>query len=201
MAEFIETELKLYVPDLKAVERRLMECGAECSAVRVLERNHRYGDARGEIQRQGVVLRLRQDSRVRLTYKTELAGGEPLSRYEAEVEVSSFEAMDAILRRLGFHTVMIYEKYRTTYALYDAEIVLDELPFGTFVEIEGDRAGIKRVVDALNLTGATPVRASYSVLFDRLKQQLNLDMRDLTFDAFRSLMIDPQMLLAADIRE
>jgi len=32
---------------------------------------------------------------------------------------------------------MMYEKYRTTFTIGSLEVVLDELPYGNFVEIEG----------------------------------------------------------------
>ena len=67
-------------------------------------------------------------------------------RFEAEVVVSDFETMDVILRRLGYVVSLIYEKYRATYTLGDAEIVLDELPYGNFTEIEADEPTIERVV-------------------------------------------------------
>ncbi len=44
--ENVETEVKLYVPDLAAVARRFEAVGATISAPRVLERNVRYDNAR-----------------------------------------------------------------------------------------------------------------------------------------------------------
>ena len=144
----VETEVKLYVPDLAAVARRLAAVGATISAPRVLERNVRYDNTAGDFNATSTVLRLRQDTRVRLTYKDgeKLIGQYGSSRFEAEVEVSDFDTMETILGKLGFIPVMVYEKYRTTYTLDGAEIDLDEMPYGSFVEIEADQAAIKRIV-------------------------------------------------------
>ena len=48
------------------------------------------------------MLRLRKDEKVKLTYKADASVERGIvSRFEAEVEVSDFETMDVILKRLG----------------------------------------------------------------------------------------------------
>jgi len=42
-----------------------------------------------------------------------------------------------VFEALGYAVYMMYEKYRTTFRLDNLEVVLDELPYGNFVEIEG----------------------------------------------------------------
>jgi adenylate cyclase class 2 len=180
-----ETEVKLYVPDLRVVEQRLQTLGAHLSAPRVFERNVRYEDEAHTLTPRGVVLRLRQDSRTRLTYKESGAQAQGIvSRLEVEVEVGEFAAMEMILGKLGFHPALVYEKYRTTYALDGAEVVLDEMPYGNFVEIEGEHETIERLISRLELNAAPRIPASYTALFEHIKQALKLEMRDLTFANF-----------------
>ncbi len=176
----IETEVKLYVPDLDAVAKRLEALGASISAPRILEKNTRYEDLGGWIASTGTVIRLRQDSRVRLTYKDgERVQGEfGSSRYEVEVEVSDFKKMATILDKLGFHPVLSYEKYRTTYQLDGAEVTLDEMPYGNFVEIEADEDVIGRVVARLELQGARRMIGSYTTLFKNCHSLQWLDRTD-----------------------
>ena len=107
-----------------------------------------------------------------------------VSRFEAEVEVSDFETMHVILRRLGYKLALVYEKYRTTYVLDGAEIVLDELPYGNFSEIEGDAETIEQVVEALGLGGARRMTGSYVQIFLDVKARLGMDVRDCSFEAF-----------------
>ena len=104
--------------------------------------------------------------------------------------VSDFETMDVILRRLGYEVALIYEKYRTTYALGDAEIVLDELPYGNFTEIEADAETIERVVEELGLGEFKRMSGSYTNIFAELKLRLGLEMRDLSFESFAGLGVD-----------
>ncbi len=189
--EHVETEVKLYVPDLAAVARKLADLQAPISAPRVLERNLRYDNAAGDLKATATVLRLRQDSRARLTYKDgeKLHGEYGSSRFEAEVTVSDLDTMDIILGKLGFYSVMTYEKYRTTYQLEGAEVTLDEMPYGSFVEIEGEQDAIKRCVEALGLDGARRMYASYTVLFLYVKHNLGLDFQDLTFANFEGISV------------
>ena len=121
------------------------------------------------------MLRLRQDEAVKLTYKADasMASG-IVSRFEAEVKVSDFETMRLILQRLGYGVELIYEKYRTTYALDGAEIVLDELPYGNFTEIEGDAETIERVVQVLGMGDARRMSGGYVQIFMDVKARLEL---------------------------
>lgn len=197
---YTETEIKLYVPDLGAVENKLKEAGATLKAERVLETNNRYDDANGHLSATGQVLRLRQDTRARLTFKEE-AEGENVSaraRFEAETQVEDFEAMHTILERLGYHVSFVYEKYRTTYTLGDAEIVLDETPIGTFVEIEADDADIEQIIQQLGLNEAQEMPGSYGVLFQNVKQALGLNVRDMTFENFKGVYVPESALHGSD---
>ena len=56
---------------------------------------------------------------------------------EYETEVSNAEELEKIIEHLGFTKVLVYEKRRKIWNFRAVEIVLDELPFGEFMEIEG----------------------------------------------------------------
>jgi hypothetical protein len=93
----------------------------------------------------------------------------------------------------------MYEKYRTYYELETSEvskdfgslkefIMLDELPYGNFVEIEGpDAASIRAAADSLNLKWEAAIAKSYLALFERLRGKLGYAFRDLTFENFTGL--------------
>lgn len=192
-----ETEIKLLIPDLATVAAQLQAVGATLTAPRVYEKNIRYEDAAKELTKSGRVLRLRQDSRTRLTFKepVERIDQAPASgissRHEFEVTISDFETMDIILHKLGFHASWIYEKYRTTYQLGGCEVVLDELPMGNFVEIEGSVEAIEDAVIQLALANARRIVGSYSALFFQARERLDLPMHNLTFAAFANVIIPP----------
>jgi adenylate cyclase class 2 len=189
-----EVEAKLWVEDLTEVAARLLAQGATLRHARVFERNIRYEDAANTLTGRGIVLRLRQDSIIRLTFKGPLdAAQEHLpglqSRFEAEVAVDSFDNMAVILRQLGYRPYMLYEKYRTTYRLGEAEIVLDEMPYGRFVEVEGSPEQIELAVSVLGLTECTRFGESYAQLFDYVRANLGLTFHDLTFENFAGIHV------------
>lgn len=193
LTPYNETEVKLYMPDLAGVQQRLEAAGAVLTAPRVYERNVRYDNRERTMTPHGMVIRLREDTRVRLTYKDDGTVENGItSRFEAEVEVSDFASMETILGKLGYTPYLTYEKYRTTYELDGTEVVLDEMPYGNFVEIEGDRAAIERVINVLGVGDARRYDGSYSTLFERVRQKLGLKFKDLTFANFEGVTVSSE---------
>lgn len=190
-----EIEAKFYVRDLKQVETRLQELEARLIMPRVLETNLRFDLPGGGLSSRGRVLRLRQDSEARLTYKEPGKNEQGvINRREIEFVVEDFEKAKLFLEALGYQKLLVYEKYRTTYQLEPSEgfvhIMLDELPYGNFVEIEGESIeAIRAVANKLNLDMNVSIPASYSALFERVKQTLELNFTDLTFENFAGLRI------------
>jgi adenylate cyclase class 2 len=199
MAEEVEAKFYLQKPD--DLRRRLEALDAELIEARVKELNLRFDTSGSELRRGGRVLRLRQDTRARLTYKDsahEDTGA--LSRREIEFAVDDFQAAHELLEALGFQVALIYEKYRTTYKLEGTEIMLDEMPYGHFVEIEGAATRLRPTAERLELNWDASITVSYTGLFDRLRDRRQLQFRDLTFENFKDFQISPADLgvVAAD---
>lgn len=191
-----EIEAKYYVRGPNRVADDLKRAGARCIQPRTFERNLRFDTPKGRLRRQGQVLRLRQDTAARLTYKgpSQNSGG-VLSRTEMEFTVSNFESARAFLEALGYIVFAVYEKYRTVYELDEFHIMLDELPYGNFVEIEGPNpASIERLARDLGLDPAKATSASYLALFAHLSAGRGFDVSQLTFAALPGLRVTPQEL-------
>jgi adenylate cyclase, class 2 len=112
------------------------------------------------------VLRLRRiGGRTKLTYKKRFPSKSLIKhQLEEETEVLNAEATDAILKGLGFKPAIVYEKRRLTWLVGEAEIVVDDLPFGLFMEIEAKRAEIRRVEKVLALKGLRAESETYPYL-------------------------------------
>ncbi|MFN8434552.1 MAG: class IV adenylate cyclase [Anaerolineales bacterium] len=190
-----ETEVKFFVQDLKRIEMRLQELEAHLIQPRVHEVNLRFDNEAGELRKNFKVLRLRQDTDAKFTFKgpSEERVGGVLSRKEIEFTVSSFEAAKEFLELLGFVPVIFYEKYRTTYELLGVHIMLDELPYGTFVEIEGeDIETLQKVANLLGLNWNAMVKAGYHALFERITEKYDLEYGQLSFEALKSITATPE---------
>jgi len=88
-----------------------------------------------------------------------------------------------------------YEKVRENYTLAGVQISLDEMPFGTFTELEGPNPeAIRQLAESLGLVWERRITVSYLELFAQLKTRLALPFDDLTFEAFRELSIRPEDL-------
>ena len=191
-----ETETKFLVRDLSALAARLDAAGAQLTAPRVYEHNLRFDWPDGRLAQALEIVRLRQDRRVRLTFKGPAhTDGELHTRPEVEFEAGNFEAARAFLEALGMRVSFIYEKYRTTYEFAGTEVVLDETPLGQFVEIEGpDAASIRAAANQLQLDWARRLDTGYIVLFEGLRDKLGFDFRDMTFTNFAALSLTPALL-------
>ena len=188
-----ETEAKFYVKDLDQIIARLQELQARLVQPRVLETNLRFDLPDGSLTSSGRVLRLRRDAQARLTYKG--AGQNKsgvLDRQEIEFFVEDDAKARQFLEALGYQNTMYYEKYRATYELENTSIMVDEMPYGSFVEIEGETIEqIQAVASKLHLQWITAVPSSYTALFDNLRKKLKLSFRDISFENFRGLYVTP----------
>jgi adenylate cyclase class 2 len=183
----LEIEVKFLVDDLQAMHPRLQQAGANKVKERIFELNVRYDNAWEGLRRKGQLLRLRADDSVHLTFKGEAQDpglSEAKVREELEVSLDDFEIMAAILERVGFEPFQVYEKYRETWQLDDVEVVLDELPFGFFVELEGPEAALPPTAERLGLRWQQRILDNYLFLMAQLKERRQLSFSDLTFDNF-----------------
>jgi adenylate cyclase class 2 len=198
-----EIEAKFHVQNLRKIELRLLELKAQLIQPRVHELNLRFDRPDGELRNSFRVLRLRQDDIARFTFKgpsVEETGG-ILSRQEIEFEVGDFNSAKQFLEAIGFQVVVFYEKFRATYELNDTHIMLDELPYGSFIEIEGENVEmIHSIADALGLNWETMVKAGYHALFERVAGKYGLDISKLSFENLKDvkIKIEDMDIIAAD---
>lgn len=191
-----ELEIKFYLSKPKRLKDRLAEVGARCIQERVYEINIRYDTPDQALRNTGRLLRLRKDTLARLTYKGpgEISGGARL-REELEFTVSDFSTAQAFLLALGYQVVMIYEKYRTTYSLENVLVMIDEMPYGNFAEIEGpDGESIQAATQHLGLDWEARSLESYTQIFDTVRLIKGLPMRDLSFANFKEVRVLPGQL-------
>lgn len=123
----------------------------------------------------GAVLRIRKTSgRNVLTFKQNLGREDDYKRHlEIETGIDDPEATGQIIVELGLVKTLIYEKRRRTWRFRDTEIVIDELPFGKFLEIEGEKDKIAEMESILGISGLEHVRQTYprlTMMFGRENQ-------------------------------
>jgi len=186
-----EIEAKFYVKDLKQIEARLHHLNARLIQPRIHETNIRFDTPNQDLRREQRVLRLRQDDKARMTYKGASKNEQGvLNRTEIEFVVEDFEKARRLLEALGYEKSLFYEKYRTTYELDKTHIMLDELPIGSFIEIEGESIdAIPEIGRKLGLRWDTAISTSYSALFERVRTAKGAQIQDLSFENFEGVQV------------
>ena len=187
----IEIEVKFYLDDIKPIQNYLVDLGAVHKG-RFFESNIRFEDENNTLLKSRSLLRLRKDAKTTLTYKSKppFKNNQFKIQQELEVEVNDFEKMKFILESLGFHQEQIYEKWRETFIIHKTIVCIDQMPFGDFLEIEGEMKDITDLADAMALDWEKRILLNYLELFDIIKQNLNLSFNDITFNNFKDISVD-----------
>ncbi len=187
-----EREVKFYLSDLHDQKRILENAGAILIKDRVHELNYRFDTSTNSLKENHQMLRLRKDDQVHLTFKDQTSLSEGIAdRRELEISIDDFNTALLMLEALGLSVFIIYEKYRTTYHLNQCEVVLDELPFGNFLEIEGVSVeSIKAAADLLELDWKDHTTFSYLELFYHLKAKKSLQIDHILFENFKDMKFE-----------
>lgn len=119
------------------------------------------------------ILRIRKIAgKAILTYKKRIQNEFAVKQQtEYETEVSDAHAAKKIIENLGFVKSLVYEKQRKTWLFKTVEIVLDELPFGDFMEIEGSMTAIAEAEMLLEAEDFEVVHETYPQLTARSGKQ------------------------------
>jgi adenylate cyclase class 2 len=163
MAIEIEKKYRLTKKQHDSVRRRLPQIGATLEGEE-FEENTLYEGKGLAVGRS--VLRLRRvgDGAI-LTYKKRLPTASSVKRQrEDETQVDDPDALNAILAALGFTPALVYEKRRETWVLGKTEIVIDELSFGLFMEIEGKERDIRAIETKLAVKNLKTEKLTYPQL-------------------------------------
>jgi adenylate cyclase class 2 len=156
----IEKKYRLTPAQRRLIEKRLRNLAARPLPVE-FEENTIY---RGKGLKPGSrALRLRRvGDHARLTFKRRFQTRSPIKHQEEnETGVSDADAMNAILGALGFQPALVYEKRRTRWNVDTVKVVIDELPFGLFMEIEAAEKEIKRIEKMLGAEAFEAVHETY----------------------------------------
>ncbi|AGW15152.1 class IV adenylate cyclase [Megalodesulfovibrio gigas] len=178
-----ETETKFAGVDHDALRRRLQALGARRVSL-VFEDNAVWDTIDRKLRQKGQLLRLRQDDAIRLTFKTPAPGGTGQLKVveEHETQVEDAQAMGQVLAGLGLLEVFRYQKLRETWVLDEESggvlCLLDRLPFGDFLELEGPAEALAQACRALGLDPLAGTSKTYHALHQEHCARLGLPAED-----------------------
>jgi adenylate cyclase, class 2 len=183
-----EIEVKLKVPDVRALVARLRALGARRKS-RVYESNTLFDTEDCQLRQRDAILRIRREQPVRpesgksrrpqappveglLTFKGLVDGRHREEttykvREEIQYRIKNARRFENLLKGIGMKPWFRYEKYRTKYEIRSAALAidLDDTPIGTFLELEGPKRSIDRAAKALGYSRRDYITDSYLALF------------------------------------
>jgi len=164
----VEIEVKLRVGRTADVESRLRVLGAFLERPRALEDDVLFDFPDRRLTAAGSMLRLRRrPGGALLTMKEPIATDVGAKvRRETELAIADDDAMTTIIAGLGMIPIWQYQKRRTTYRLGGLHALVDELPIGNFLELEGPKSEIDRWAGALGFSPADYLLDTYRDLHD-----------------------------------
>lgn len=180
MAIEIEKKYRLAKNRHDQVVARLADLGATFTK-EVFEENYLHRG--GLLDERGAVLRLRKigDYTI-LTYKEKLRNDDDIKhKMEYETVVADVAAMENIIGRLGYRLSVIYEKRRKIWHFNGVEVMIDELPFGLYMEIEGTIDQIAKSEKQLGIEDLEPETRGYPRLTAKYGK-LNGDVTEARFE-------------------
>ncbi|MEE9218089.1 MAG: class IV adenylate cyclase [Acidobacteriota bacterium] len=186
MPERIEVEIKLRVASRTEALNKLKKVRAKVQEKRHFEENTLYDDGARSLQRRGDLLRLRVRQGMEggfLTYKgppPKLMPGAKV-RTEIEVHLDDPRGLDRIFRRLNFNPTYRYQKFRTVYRAGGLDVMLDELPFGCFLELEGSKRSIDALARRLGYKPNEHILLNYRSLHIQHLRERGLPDQDMVF--------------------
>lgn len=162
----IETEVKLRIPSTDAI-RPLLAALSFVPVEPMQDEQSILWDRNGTLLSCGCALRLRQyGGKSLLTWKGPQAP-DPVLKIRPEIQtfVTNPEAMEGILSALGYAPVFRMAKRRATFQRDGLEACLDETPFGSYLELEGEPQAIRLAMEHLGLDASHIEPRSYATLF------------------------------------
>lgn len=165
----MEIEVKVRMTSAAAARDQLLKLGARLDKDRALETNTLYDFRSKSLTAQHQALRLRTyGKKCFLTFKGSPQRSRRFKvREEFEVEARNEKQARKILQALGFVPVFRYEKHRTVFRRDRLKVCLDETKLGVFLELEGDRSRIIRLVKLLGVAQAELIKLDYIQLYQQ----------------------------------
>lgn len=175
---YIEKEIKL--PIELEIAKRIFNNKEFRYEKGVFQRTVRMDTLEEDFEKKGIFIRTREEDLeniVTLKQKIENSDKDVFSRKEYETTIGDAQIIREIFEILGLKKSWIMEKYRIQGKYKNVTITLDELPFGLFMEIEGDTDNILKTCEELELNINKKFVVSYWDLWDIYKKEHNINAK------------------------
>lgn len=166
-----EKQVKYKINNFDYISKRLIEIEAIFIGG-FMEKTIRYDNDDLKCSNNGIFIRTKSGMKNVLTLKEIPTDSSNTSfeRITTEVEVDNINKIGYILEKIGLTKKFIMEKYRLFFKYDNVDILIDELPFGIYLEIKGEDNEINRVTKMLNIDEADLIKMTYWDIYDKIKK-------------------------------
>jgi len=174
----LEVEVKFYCSDFQGIRRSLRDLGAFFLHAS-FESNLVFDTPDYRLRKESMLLRLRSTGSQGgiLCLKRPPSDAQPddvKAWEELETPVDRSDEMRRLFLALGYILSFSYEKMREEWELAGCRVCLDILPFGRFVEIEGERQAIFDLAERLGIAECSRTVKNYHELNREYRARNNL---------------------------
>jgi adenylate cyclase class 2 len=176
----LEIELKFQIKseEIKKIIKLLKQVGFSVTEKRTYEKTVMYDNLQQIMQITDGRIRLRASGKkYKLSYKKPITRKGIKKEIEYEVVVSDFTTAEKILEMMEFKPMTSYERYRTTLERNHIEVTIDEYPFASFIEIEGEEKEIMELAALLGFLPENNLTESCDTLFQRWRKEKGLSFK------------------------
>ncbi|MEZ5307487.1 MAG: class IV adenylate cyclase [Pyrinomonadaceae bacterium] len=163
MAFETEKKYRLSIEEFEALGRRC-EAVTNSNPPTIFELNEIYNLDPSRYE-PGIIRIRTTGDKAQLTFKRHFSANANVKTHiEYETTIGSPEETRQILEAIGIFPTLEYEKRRRTFQIKGFEVVVDELPFGHFAEVEAEEGRIKEIEELLGLGDASAEELTYPAL-------------------------------------
>ncbi len=160
-----EIEIKFKIEESDDIRKRLLKLGG---IPQTPYNQTTYGFFSNDSIEKGIFPRIRDEhGKIILTVKVRPKKKTSyFERKEYSMEILNSDDGVEVMKSMGYDQVRVFKKNREEWKFDNVEVVLDKLYFGTYIEIEGSKEEIEKMVKKLNFEKKEKITKAYLGLED-----------------------------------
>ncbi|MBB1553148.1 MAG: CYTH domain-containing protein [Clostridiales bacterium] len=96
-------------------------------------------------------------------------------------QIDDIDSFCYIIKQIGFTKEYIMEKYRLAWSYKNIEFYIDELPFGIFIELKGEKEEINKMIKFLRVNQEELIKDTYWEIYANSEQN-QIKSENIIFD-------------------
>lgn len=168
-----EIEVKIKIENIDEIREKILSIGAKfIGKEKQVDEYFDFED--DKLRREDKAIRIR--NKKILAYKTNSLKEDGMKKVdETEFELQDYEGFITLLHGMGLKKSFLKEKERESFEIEKTKIEIDILPFGKFVEIEGNEENINKISEQLGFDKNQFIPNSYKTLYEKYCEEKNIE--------------------------